>query len=153
MKQLRCAGCREFFCKDELKIIFGMSRFCSYECAYNPRKRQKKPKQKEQPKFDRQEVLKADGQRCRMCGRTSSLHVHHVRYRSEGIDNTLLNLITLCDEDHARVHKDKARYQPLCRGIIWLRTMYGDKGTLIPDLERQMKDNPASLFWRRPRKE
>ena len=149
MKQFRCPGCRQYFDMDK-GIALGLSRFCSWDCAYSKRKTKPPTKQPEVLPYNREQVLADDGWRCRMCGSSSALHVHHVKYRSEGIDNSPLNLITLCSKDHGLVHSDKERYQPLCRGVIWLRSVYGDRATLIPMLEDR---DLSRFFWLRPRKD
>lgn len=49
----------------------------------------------------RQIVLERDGHRCVRCGATSHLHVHHILNRSEAIDHSTQNLVTLCVHCHA----------------------------------------------------
>jgi 5-methylcytosine-specific restriction endonuclease McrA len=50
-----------------------------------------------------------------------SLHIHHVRYRSEGGAHTQDNLLTLCDDCHREVHSDKKLYQNKCLELIKAR--------------------------------
>jgi hypothetical protein len=52
----------------------------------------------------RKEVLVRDGNRCRVCGRVGSLHIHHVTPLSLGGDNRLGNLVALCDVCHSASH-------------------------------------------------
>jgi 5-methylcytosine-specific restriction endonuclease McrA len=52
----------------------------------------------------RQQVLRRDGWRCQCCGTMTNLEVHHREFRSQGGDDSELNLITLCAACHARVH-------------------------------------------------
>jgi 5-methylcytosine-specific restriction endonuclease McrA len=52
----------------------------------------------------RQQVLKRDDWRCQNCGRRENLEVHHKRMRSQGGDDSELNLITLCSTCHERIH-------------------------------------------------
>jgi len=52
----------------------------------------------------RQQVLRRDGWRCQSCGTMTNLEVHHREFRSQGGDDSDLNLITLCAECHAQVH-------------------------------------------------
>jgi 5-methylcytosine-specific restriction endonuclease McrA len=52
------------------------------------------------PRKVRQEVLQRDG-RCMICGRTTSLHIHHI---NPGKPSTADNLITLCRACHQAVH-------------------------------------------------
>lgn len=49
-------------------------------------------------------VLKRDKWKCRCCGRRNNLHVHHVKFRSNGGDDTQFNLLTLCNEHHEDIH-------------------------------------------------
>jgi 5-methylcytosine-specific restriction endonuclease McrA len=53
----------------------------------------------------RQQVLRRDGWRCQSCGTMSNLEVHHRRFRSHSGDDSTENLITLCAECHARMHR------------------------------------------------
>ena len=47
-------------------------------------------------------VLERDGHRCTRCGSSAHLHVHHINKRSESIDHTTPNLVTLCIHCHAK---------------------------------------------------
>lgn len=49
-------------------------------------------------------VLKRDGHRCRACGQTHGLEVHHVVMRSLGGTDEASNLIALCRDCHTSVH-------------------------------------------------
>ena len=51
----------------------------------------------------RKEVLERDGHRCRVCGRTTNLHIHHIRKRRDGGSNDVWNLITLCPGCHRAI--------------------------------------------------
>lgn len=53
----------------------------------------------------RQEVLRRDGWRCQCCGTMSNLEVHHKGFRSHGGHDSEENLITLCSECHAGIHR------------------------------------------------
>ena len=52
----------------------------------------------------RQHVLRRDGWRCQSCGTMSNLEVHHKEFRSHSVDDSELNLITLCSECHSQTH-------------------------------------------------
>jgi 5-methylcytosine-specific restriction endonuclease McrA len=52
----------------------------------------------------RLEVLNRDGWKCQECGSCQNLHVHHQIFRSQAGDDSELNLITLCNSCHAKVH-------------------------------------------------
>ncbi len=53
----------------------------------------------------RQQVRRRDGWRCQSCGAMSNLEVHHQQLRSHSGEDSELNLITLCAECHAQVHR------------------------------------------------
>ncbi len=53
----------------------------------------------------RHQVLSRDGWRCQSCGTMSNLAVHHKEFRSQSGDDSEQNLITLCSECHATVHR------------------------------------------------
>lgn len=55
----------------------------------------------------RVKVLERDGYRCRRCGASKNLTVHHRHWRSRGGKTVLSNLLTLCEDCHSLVH---ARY-------------------------------------------
>jgi hypothetical protein len=48
----------------------------------------------------RDAILKRDKYRCRKCGKSSDLSVHHIIPLSEGGNSMPKNLITLCSECH-----------------------------------------------------
>ena len=53
----------------------------------------------------RQQILRRDGWRCQSCGTMSNLEVHHRQFRSHSGADVEENLITLCSDCHARVHR------------------------------------------------
>jgi 5-methylcytosine-specific restriction endonuclease McrA len=53
----------------------------------------------------RQQVLRRDGWRCQSCGTMSNLEVHHRQFRSHSGDDSEDNLITLCAQCHAGIHR------------------------------------------------
>jgi len=57
----------------------------------------------------REKRLKLDDFRCRLCGATRRLQVHHREPRSRGGKDELSNLITLCEDCHARQHPNIPR--------------------------------------------
>lgn len=60
--------------------------------------------------FDlRRRVLRRDNHQCRNCGISSNLCVHHIVPVSEGGNETLSNLATLCRECHRRAHAERIR--------------------------------------------
>lgn len=50
---------------------------------------------------------------CQLCGSTSYLHRHHIRYGACGRKTYFGNIIVLCDKCHRLVHSSKKKYQPL----------------------------------------
>jgi 5-methylcytosine-specific restriction endonuclease McrA len=53
----------------------------------------------------RNRVLRRDGWRCQFCGMMCDLEVHHKEFRSHSGDDSEENLITLCAQCHAGVHR------------------------------------------------
>jgi 5-methylcytosine-specific restriction endonuclease McrA len=53
----------------------------------------------------RQQVLRRDNWRCQFCGTMSNLEVHHKQFRSHSGVDSEKNLITLCAECHAAIHR------------------------------------------------
>lgn len=53
----------------------------------------------------RKAVLKRDGHKCRMCGSTKKLEIHHIRPWSQNpeLRHSVGNGITLCQADHRSV--------------------------------------------------
>lgn len=51
------------------------------------------------------QVHRRDGWRCRKCRCRTSLHCHHIKFRSQGGDDTTFNLVTVCDECHEKIHR------------------------------------------------
>jgi 5-methylcytosine-specific restriction endonuclease McrA len=85
----------------------------------------------------RRYIRQRDGEQCRYCGTSATLHVHHVRYRSEGGGHEEENLLTLCLRCHDRVHSNKKHWQPIL--IELLRLHYEENRFLhVADVERMM---------------
>jgi len=63
----------------------------------------------------RQQRLAIDGYRCRTCGATSSLTVHHVSYERFG-DEPMDDLLTLCAACHRAIEDSKQRQG---KGVRW----------------------------------
>ena len=53
----------------------------------------------------RLQVLRRDGWRCQACGTMSNLEVHHQQFRSHSGHDSEQNLITLCTQCHAGIHR------------------------------------------------
>lgn len=138
----RCKNCKDYFYVEDM-IQVGPGWFCSDSCltdvftsaskkrAQHAKNYKPKPKKKNDiPVAVRDHVYQRDGRRCRFCGITRGLHLHHVKYRSEGGTHTSDNLLTLCWKHHDLIHSDKALYQQLCFRMIE-RAEEGDKATLM----------------------
>ena len=82
-------------------------------------------------------VKKRDGGRCRFCGTTAMIQVHHIEYRSQGGSDEEHNLITLCLDHHSLVHSNKSYWQPMLRGVIWKH--YSGTFLMIPDFVRMVE--------------
>lgn len=90
------------------------------------------------PPETRQLVLARD-RCCRYCGTTQNLHVHHIYYRSGGVDHQPHNLIVLCHEHHTLVHSDLRRWRPLLLGVIWCQ--YAGQRLTVRQLETRVVRN------------
>lgn len=49
---------------------------------------------------------------CQLCGSTSYLHRHHIRYGACGRKTYIGNIIVLCEECHRKVHSNKKYWMP-----------------------------------------
>jgi hypothetical protein len=148
----KCGFCKGFFDKETM-INRGPQSFCSEDCFnLTVRKRRqtrnkglerskenklKKATRKRSdiPAVVRQEVYDRD-QTCRFCGTKNNLHIHHIRYRSEGGGHDPKNLILLCHKHHDTVHSDKNRFQVLCLGVV--EQMYEGERLTVPQFERMI---------------
>jgi 5-methylcytosine-specific restriction endonuclease McrA len=62
----------------------------------------------------RRAVIDRDGNWCLICGAPGpGLHLHRVRYGSEGGDYEQANCVQLCGAHHALVHSSKRTWKPL----------------------------------------
>ncbi len=57
------------------------------------------------------QVLERDGWRCQVCG-SMCPQVHHLKFRSQSGGDVEQNLLTLCTECHARMHRKTRRNRP-----------------------------------------
>ena len=75
--------------------------------------KQSKPKKKklESQSEWRQQIIRRDGKRCKLCGSTYWLEAHHIIYKSRGGERTNpLNGIMLCKTCHMDVHAGKIKF-------------------------------------------
>jgi 5-methylcytosine-specific restriction endonuclease McrA len=62
----------------------------------------------------REAVGRRDGFYCLLCGQKPPLHLHRVKYASEGGEYAVDNTVFLCDDHHLNtVHASKRVWQPL----------------------------------------
>lgn len=122
----------------------GVQAFCTKKCLDAKRYRPGKSPKKKMSKSVRNEVLGRDRRMCAHCGKSQRkfksengpgpeydfLHVHHVLYRSEGGQNVVENLITLCHECHALVHSSKRLWQHVLLSYVDDITATGKRGNL-----------------------
>lgn len=144
--KLRCSNCRDYFPRDSFYRPGAHSESCFLEFQQKARnKRARKEtnrlqfhrdhKGKVLPVELRRRIRRRDLNRCRYCGTSFDLAVHHIIYRSQGGPDDEHNLITLCMACHELIHSDKDRFMPLCLGYIWALLVEGRQVT-IPQLER-----------------
>ena len=80
------------------------------------KRRKKREKNRARNEYERQFnanrkiVLVLDNNKCRECGSTEGLHVHHIKERCKGGTNDINNLITLCGSCHREKHKGENVY-------------------------------------------
>ena len=71
-------------------------------------------------------VIQRDNYRCRLCGTSLNLHLHHIDGRGKDLTNDINNCIMLCRHCHLEVvHKNQKKYRPILKELI--------KGTNIID--------------------
>lgn len=144
--QVRCPGCKQYRDRAGMQKV-GLGYVCDAACmelvkekARDKRARRHKPNtyRTVPPNGDqRRRVRKRDGERCRWCGGTSLLAVHHVLYRSQGGPNSMDNLITLCVTHHELVHTNKRIYQPLLLEV--LRLTEAGEMFMVPEVMARLK--------------
>lgn len=154
MANVKCSFCGAYVDRDEA-VRTGLQSFCNDDCRRGkakdyqlarkaPAATGKIPKKHKMPDGLAEEILAADGHRCRLCGVPGSaltppekVDVHHIIYRSEkgrhGPEGPHVrnNLISLCTKCHIRVHSDKKHFQPACQAVADLREKTGDKDARV----------------------
>jgi len=64
-------------------------------------------------------VMKRDKYKCRLCGTTLNLHLHHIDGRGKDLTNNVDNCIMLCENCHLNiVHKNQKKYRPILKEMI-----------------------------------
>ena len=112
----------------------------------------------------REAVFSRDGYKCQCCGRTirdgAMLHVHHVKYRSQGGTNSMANLATVCDKCHTpKNHKPGGKLYnwkpklPDFKGATFMTTirwqLYNEVKSLFPDINVHITYGAATKEQRR----
>lgn len=66
-----------------------------------------------------EKVFKRDKGRCRLCGTTQTLQLHHIHGRGLNLTNNVNNCIMLCMHCHLDVvHKNLKKYRPILDKIV-----------------------------------
>lgn len=136
----RCAGCREYYRTEPYRRM-GLSSLCSPECVTTTAGRRSRRPAASTPPSDipadtRAAVLQRDGG-CRFCGTRNGLHLHHINYRSQGVDHSETNLIVLCAKHHDLVHSNKRRWQPVMYAYIADIQEHGRK-RYLPEIDGRL---------------
>ena len=65
-------------------------------------------------------VIEREQYKCKLCGTSQNLHLHHIIYRSEdrNLINEPSNCIMLCIKCHELVHSNKKEWQPKLKELI-----------------------------------
>lgn len=145
-KKFKCGGCKKYITDAETWRQTPLQRFCSQECmsasqpsrqnVTRPHRKPSKSRRDDIPVVVRELVHERDRASCRFCGRSNvALHVHHINYRSEGVDHQPHNLILLCQKHHDLMHSDKKKWKPILLAWIWLCYVEG-KPMRVPQVER-----------------
>lgn len=64
-------------------------------------------------------VMQRDNCRCRLCGTSLNLQLHHIDGRGKDLTNDINNCIMLCRHCHLEVvHKNQKKYRPLLKKLL-----------------------------------
>lgn len=64
-------------------------------------------------------VMQRDKYKCRLCGTSLNLHLHHIDGRGKDLTNNVDNCIILCENCHLNiVHKNQKKYRPILKEMI-----------------------------------
>lgn len=125
-RKVICAGCSEKFNVLDT-LLYRKKRFCGNDSCRDiiDRKVKNSNYRKQQRKLQngtfrtgveqgiRNTVLGRDNRTCKLCFNnisTVKMQVHHIIPLSDGGDDTISNLITLCAKCHSDVHKEGYNY-------------------------------------------
>ena len=65
--------------------------------------------------------FKRDDWKCRCCGNRQGLHPHHIKFASQGGEDVLDNLITVCWICHRLIHEGKLEVRVCINSIEFWR--------------------------------
>ena len=114
----------------------------------------------------REAVFSRDSHKCQCCGRTikdgAILHIHHIKYRSQGGTNSMSNLATVCDKCHTpKNHKPGGKlynWKPKLssfKGATFMTAirwqLYNEVKALFPDIDIHITYGAATKERRRKR--
>jgi len=88
-------------------------------------------------------VLALYGRRCVHCGRRLGLHIHHVRFRSNGGADDLTNLLCLCRLCHASLHAKSLEVFRDSLGELYWRRKADKLAALLADEVKELAAIPA----------
>ena len=64
-------------------------------------------------------VMQRDNYKCKLCGTSLNLQLHHIDGRGKDLTNNIDNCIILCKDCHLNVvHKNQKKYRPILKKII-----------------------------------
>lgn len=161
--KLRCVSCRGYYPRNaEGSTMVGLSGVCSSGCLDDlkaarrrsaPRPEEVKDRARRKhtrravhrenkhkygrrlPGQTRDKIRDRDGYNCRFCGVGQDIQIHHIKYRSQGGGDTLINLISLCETHHMLMHSSKRKWQPILQMVQYLHYAEELKFT-VPEVER-----------------
>lgn len=148
MSRYRCTVCHKYFPQPPYRRV-GIVSVCSQPCTEQLMKRGPRSLVRSPiPPTTRDAVRARDRHRCRLCGRATNLHEHHIHYRSEGVNHAPDNLIVLCAEHHELVHSDKGRWQPVC--LAYIADLYRGRQRYLVDIDRDLNSQRRAGSDERP---
>lgn len=108
--KVQCGQCGKEIERYPSRVARGTTLFCSLSCRgqwYSENYSGENSSQWREGvswHYIRKQALERDGDKCKVCGWTLGLEVHHLMPRSLGGTNDLENLVTLCPNHHTEIH-------------------------------------------------
>ncbi|MCU0289413.1 MAG: HNH endonuclease [Acidobacteria bacterium] len=108
--EVECGYCGKKFNTIPCRIKNGKIPYCSPKCGHTAQSIKIGILGKSSSKdgcwsFGKRAVLDRDNGKCVICEFDVVVHAHHIESRSDGGSNHLDNMVTLCPNHHAMVHK------------------------------------------------